>query len=597
MLHERCPRMGRKAGACWDCNKIGFSAGRSVLRAFLAVSVTTLLTVELGGAQVPPGLPIPLPVPKLPDKPQTTPPVLPPMESPPEPALPKPPDRTPPFRIAVKDIMFQGNTVFTAEQLREVTDPFIKKGEVTAEDIETLRLALTRYYVDRGYATSGAIVPDQDLADQILTIQIIEGRLMKIEVEENYWFREPYIRWRIERGAGPPVNVLALQEHLQLLQLDPRFTRINANLKPGLALGESHLDLRVTEANPFKARLGFNNYLSPTVGAEQGFLSLEQQNVTGFGDQLSVYAAGSSGAHPVITVNYAIPIHPTDTTLSFQYRRFAFAVREEPFNILDIENRAEGYRIGLRQPLLRSLRQELAVSITGEHQTNRSFLLGAPFEFTAGATGGVFRLSVLRVGQEYLYRTDRQVFAFLSRFSVGFGDVLGSSSGSAVPGSADGRFFSWLGEAQLVRQLEFLRTQLITKATAQLTPDHVFPLEQLAVGGRYSVRGYREFALVRDNAVLASIEARIPIYPINQNAERDVLFIAPFLDFGHSWSSEIGTLHPRTLASVGAGLIWNIPWKDSRFELYYGKQLNRLEVGNGNLQDHGIHLQVVLSAF
>lgn len=427
-----------------------------------------------------------------------------------------------------------------------------------------------------------------------MTIQIIEGRLAKIGVEDNYWFREPYIRWRVERGAGPPVNVQALQKQLQLLQLDPRFTRLNANLKPGLTLGESHLNLRVTEANPFKVRLGFNNYLSPTVGAEQGFLSVEHQNVTGFGDQLSVYAAGSSGAHPVVTVGYTIPIHPSDTTLSFQYRRFAFAVRSEPFNRLDIENRSEGYRIGLRQPLLRSLRHELAISVTGEHQTNQSFLLGEPFEFTVGATNGVFRISALRFGQEYLYRTESQVFAFLSRFSVGFGNVLGSSGGNAVAGSADGRFFSWLGEAQWVRQLEFLRTQVLSRATAQITPDHLFPLEQVAVGGRYSVRGYREFALVRDNAVLASLEARIPVY---SRAEKDVLFVAPFLDFGHSWSSEIGTLHSRTLASIGAGVIWNLPWKDSRFELYYGKQLNRLEVGHGNLQDHGVHLQVTIAAF
>lgn len=563
-----------------------------------AVGVVTVMSVLLTGgfgyAQIIPGLPIPPPRPTLPDRPQDSPPVLPQKETSPPPVPPTQPDVAGSTRISIKDIVLQGNTVFTAEQLRAVTEPFIQKRELTTEDIEALRLALTRYYIDRGYATSGAIVPDQELVDQVLMIQIIEGRLAKIEVEDNYWFREPYIRWRVERGAGPPLNVLALQEHLQLLQLDPRLTRLNANLKPGLALGESHLNLRVTEANPFKARIGFNNYLSPTVGAEQGFLSLEHQNVTGFGDQLSVYAAGSSGAHPVITVGYSIPIHSSDTTLSFQYRRFAFAVQSEAFKALDIENRSEGYRIGLRQPLIRSLRHELAVSVTGDHQTNKSFLLGEPFEFTAGATNGVFRISALRFGQEYLYRTESQVLAFFSRFSIGFGDVLGSSSGNAAVGSADGRFFAWLGEAQWVRQLEFLRTQLVSRATAQITPDHLFPIEQVAVGGRFSVRGYREFALVRDNAVLASLEARVPVYT---HAQRDVLLFAPFVDFGHSWSSEIGTLHPRTLASVGAGVIWNLPWKDSRFELYYGKQLNRLELGHGNLQDHGIHLQVVIQAF
>ncbi len=311
-----------------------------------AALVSILLTVGVGNAQGIPGLPIPPPLPTLPDTPQAIPPVLPKNDTSPPPVAPRHQDLTPPIRISVKDIVLHGNTVFTTEQLRAVTEPFIRKQELTTEDIESLRLALTRYYVDRGYATSGAIVPDQELADNVLTVQIIEGRLAKIEVEDHYWFREPYIRWRVERGAGPPVNVLALQEQLQLLQLDPRFTRLNANLKPGLALGESHLDLRVTEANPFKARIGFNNYLSPTVGAEQGFLNLEHQNVTGFGDQLSVYAAGSSGAHPVITVGYSIPIHPSDTTLSFQYRRFAFAVQSEAFKALDIENRAEGYRSG-----------------------------------------------------------------------------------------------------------------------------------------------------------------------------------------------------------------------------------------------------------
>jgi hemolysin activation/secretion protein len=128
-----------------------------------------------------------------------------------------------------------------------------------------------------------------------------------------------------------------------------------------------------------------------------------------------------------------------------------------------------------------------------------------------------------------------------------------------------------------------------------LTPDHLFPLEQVSVGGRYSVRGYREFALVRDNAVLASLEARIPFY--TNAAGKDVLFLAPFVDYGQGWNSQVDTPDPRTLASVGGGLIWNIPWKDSRFEIYYGKQLKRLDLGDGNLQDHGIHLQLVIQAF
>lgn len=543
-------------------------------------------------AQVPPSLPLPPqrpPPPTLPPKP--APPPLAPVPAPP----PGPETREfPGLKILVKDIELRGNTVFTNEQLSEVTAPYTNR-ELTTEDIEALRLALTIYYINRGYATSGATVPDQDFAENVLIVQIIEGRLAKIDVEGNYWFRTSYIRSRIERGAGPPVNVNALQERLQLLQLDPRFQRMNAELQPGLALGESHLNLRVTESNPFKVRFQFNNYQSPTVGAEQGLVTVEHQNVTGFGDSLSVQYGRSRGVDPIINVRYAVPIHPSDTTLSLQYRRFAFAVQEEPFKALNIENRAEIYSVGLRQPLYRSLQHEFAVSLTGEHEKNKSFLLGEPFEFVAGATNGVFRVSAARFGQEYIYRTAYQVLSILSRFSIGIGDVLNSSSSSSVAGSADGRFFAWLGEAQWVRQLEFLRTQLVSRVTAQLTPDHLFPLEQMSVGGRYSVRGYREYSLVRDNATIASFEARIPFY--TTAAGVDTLFLAPFVDYGHSWNSQVATPDPRTLASVGGGLIWNIPWRDSRFEIYYGKQLNRLKLGDGNLQDHGVHLQLVVQAF
>lgn len=542
-------------------------------------------------SQLTPTLPLPLQRPP--------PPALPPTPAPPPLApIPAPPTgpesrEFPGLKILVKDIELRGNTVFTSEQLKEITAPYINR-ELTTEDIEALRLALTLYYINRGYATSGATVPDQDLAGNILIIQIIEGRLAKIDVEGNYWFRTSYIRSRIERGAGPPVNVNALQERLQFLQLDPRFQRMNAELQPGLALGESSLNLRVTESNPFKVRFQFNNYQSPTVGAEQGLVTVEHQNVTGFGDSLSVQYGRSRGVDPIINVRYVVPIHPSDTTLSFQYRRFAFAVQEEPFKALNIENRAEIYSIGLRQPLYRSLQHEFAVFLTGEHEKNKSFLLGEPFEFVAGATNGQFRVSAARFGQEYTYRTAYQVLSILSRFSIGIGDVFDSSGSSSVPGSADGRFFAWLGEAQFIRQLEFLRTQLVSRVTAQLTPDHLFPLEQVSVGGRYSVRGYREYSLVRDNATLASIEARVPIY--TTAAGVDTLFLAPFVDYGRSWNSQVATPDPRTLASVGGGLIWNIPWRGSQFEIYYGKQLNRLDLGDGNLQDHGVHLQLVIQA-
>jgi hemolysin activation/secretion protein len=118
----------------------------------------------------------------------------------------------------------------------------------------------------------------------------------------------------------------------------------------------------------------------------------------------------------------------------------------------------------------------------------------------------------------------------------------------------------------------------------------------MAVGGRYSVRGYREYTLIRDNAAMGTLELRVPVY--TTKAGIDTLFVVPFFDVGHGWDTTVQTPDspPKTLASVGLGAIWNF-WRGSRFEIYWGKQLNTFDTNRGNLQDHGVHLQLVVEAF
>lgn len=534
----------------------------------------------------------------LPPKPPQLPPAPPPPR-PPELEIPAPERKAPPEEgitaptIFIKDIRLTGNTAFTSQQLSEVTDSY-KNRNLTAEDLEALRLALTAYYINRGYVTSGALIPEQTVADGILDLQIVEGKLAEINVDDLQWFRPSYFQRRLNLAAGPPLNVNDLQQRLQILQNDPRVQRINAELRPGLTRGESTLNVKVTEANPLKVWLAFNNYQSPVVGAEQGFVTVAHRNLLGLGDELSLQYGRSAGVNPILNFRYAIPVTPRDTTVSFQYRRFDFSVIEDPFQKGDIENKAEIFSIAARQPVYRTALQEFALSLTGEYEQNKSFVMGVPTELVAGSPDGVFRVSALRFGQEYTRRSSEQVLAALSRFSVGIGVLGATTNGDAnLP---DARFFSWLGQAQLIRQLPWRRTQLVTRGLVQLSNDHLFTLEQIAVGGRYSVRGYREFTLIRDNAAMASIEARVPIY--TDKAGIDTLFLAPFFDIGHGWETTVPTpdTPPQTLASVGIGAIWNF-WRGSHFEIYWGKQLNEFDTGRDNLQDHGIHLQLVVEAF
>ena len=173
------------------------------------------------------------------------------------PPAPIPPETAPfpTLRVFVREIRVTGSTIFSAEELAKVTAPYVNR-EVTSEDLEALRVALTLLYVNNGYVNSGAILPDQSVSEGVVTYQIIEGRLTAVDVEGNRWFRSSYFQKRFFLDAGPPLNVNALQRRLQLLLEDSRIQRLNAELKPGLRPGEGILDVRVEERTPYRLSFG-----------------------------------------------------------------------------------------------------------------------------------------------------------------------------------------------------------------------------------------------------------------------------------------------------------------------------------------------------
>lgn len=497
------------------------------------------------------------------------------------------------IRVFLRDIRVVGSTIFTGDELAKVTAPYLNR-DITTDDLESLRLGLTMLYINKGYVTSGAIVPDQKVEDGVVTIQIVEGTLTRIDVEGTDWFRPAFLRDRIELGAGAPVNLYSLQERLLMLQQDPRIRQLNAELRPGIARGESELHVKVAENSPWKAWLDFSNYQTPVVGAERGLATVAHQNVTGNGDTFSFTYGKSAGVDPIIDTSYVLPLTKYDTTFSASYRRNDFTIIEQPFKALEISSNAEIIGMTLRQPVYKTVNKEFSLAVTGEHLHNKIRLFGQGFEFIPGMTNGVGNVSALRFIQEWVQRSQTTVLAVRSRFSVGL-NVLGATVNSGPV--ADGQFFSWLGQVQAVQRMEqWGGLQFLERMDLQLANDRLFPLEQMPVGGRFSVRGYRENTLVRDNAFLVSGEARLPVLRFADGEDR--LQLAAFTDYGRAWNAKGTTGDPHFLVSVGLGVRWSIlPKERVRTEVYWGVPLNFVATPEQNLQDHGIHFQITAQVF
>jgi len=530
-------------------------------------------------------------------QPEPAPPSLPKFILPPVETLPElQPKRAPGLRVMVQTIRVEGSTVLSQEEIGMITAPYEKR-ELSTEDLEQLRRALTQAYINKGYVNSGAIIPDQSIQDGQLTYQIIEGKLTDIHIEGTKYFLPFYFRQRIEQSAGPPLNIRPLKERLEILLQDTRIQRLNSALKPGLKPGEATLDVRVEEASPFKAWAEFNNFQSPTIGAERGLGTIAVDNPLGVGDHFAFTYGQSEGLNPLLDTTYVVPFTPQDTTLGFRYRRNDFRVVTSPFDDLNIKTTAEIFTITLRQPVYRSLTDEVTLSLIGEHLETKSTLDGTGFSFIPGTTNnGKAVVSALRFGQEWVHRQPTQVFAVYSRFSVGL-DVLNATNNQTTSDDPDSHFFIWLGQAEWARRIDPWGIQFISNLALQISNDSLFPLEQFAVGGRYSVRGYRENQLVRDNAFLFSIESRIPVLPDLTGSNFSVQ-IAPFIDVGRSWNAKFSTPDPETLASIGVGL--RLGFFDRAFaNVYWGQQLNHVTEPSpkNDLQDNGVHVQFIWNIF
>lgn len=290
-------RGGLRWGGLWSSIRlwkvatlIGGSTGVSswakvTLMISMSLGMTLLASVNTQGQANLDVVPPTRPQPEEPTFPQ--PPEQPPLrhpELPPVPPLsPKEQQRLPLRQFQLRQVRIVGNTVFSEETLSAVAEPYLNR-PVSSEDLEALRRALTRLYVNAGYINSGAVLPDQTITNGTITYRIIEGTLTDVTFSGRRWFRDAYFRRRLTLGVEPPLNVNVLQERLLRLQQDDRIEQLNAELQPGIRPGESELHVQVTEHSPYFVALEFNNYQSVTIGAERGLLTVAHRNLTGHGD-------------------------------------------------------------------------------------------------------------------------------------------------------------------------------------------------------------------------------------------------------------------------------------------------------------------------
>jgi len=343
--------------------------------------------------------------------------------------------------------------------------------------------------------------------------------------------------------------------------------------------------------------INYNNDITPQIGSYQGEVTFGFINMTNLSEILLAQYARSVGMDEY-SAKISLPIFSFGTKLAIAYEKTESTIESYPYDDFDIESDRDHYYIALTHPFYKTDTDKVEFQVKFEKRRINSYMLGQKWSFTRGVSNGQSDSSILRVSQFWEKKLKQSELSIKSTFNIGLEEYKHKDI-DYQRANIDGKFFCWTGELYYQRQLSLLKSILVFRIDFQasdepLPDDSVKPIEHISIGGGSSVRGYRKNSIITDNAIISSIEWRIPIFNIkilniSKDNEDGNIKIAPFFDWGHGWNTTAYSPEIDYIYSAGLGLLWDIS-KTNYFQFYWGKALRDLEVNSEyDIQDDGIH--------
>jgi hemolysin activation/secretion protein len=476
-------------------------------------------------------------------------------------------------RFIVKKIVVKGNTLIDDAVLAPVLE--VGDGlEVTLGILHLMAHEITALYAMNGYILTRAYVPEQEIENGIVTIQVVEGKLGKIEVGGNEKFKREEILARLQPlQDNPALKESTLEKYLLGLNAIQGL-EVKAVLKPGEVFGTSDLTLKVEESRPYRIAFDADNFGSRFTGEQRYGLTGEIGSLLRLGDSLYIRGVKSDQDQVYINPSYTIPIGPygTNATLSYIFTDFNLGGN---LVALNAGGRANIFTMDVTHSLIRGRSSEFHLSLGGEIRNFENDLAGTlssddKLRDAYLAAGGFFK-DPLRARTFYTLRLQQ-----------GFSE---SDVSDPLNSRFQGRGDTLISSFDVTRyQSTFIgKTYLMIKARGQVASKRVLSPDLFAIGGFGSVRGYPLAEAAGDNGFFVSAELVIP-FPFKVTVIKNprkiqldqVLSLFAFLDHGQVFikNRQPGE-NDRELNGVGLGMRIYIPplginYPAVSFSLAYG---------------------------
>jgi hemolysin activation/secretion protein len=460
-------------------------------------------------------------------------------------------------KIFIRQVSLEGNTSISSKKILTWISSFLNK-ELSLKNIYELCHVIDQHYAKEGYFLARAYPPPQNIEKGVLTIKIIEGRLGRVSVVGNKFYKTEFIKSYFNSLLNKPLKKEAFMRALMLLN-DNTDLVAGAIFEKGKEFGCADVIIRVKDSKPMHLYFNGNNYGRNLTTNARGGGRFDWGNVLVQGDKFSIAEVlGLPVSALYFTdVRYLAPINKNGASLEGAYLFSKFKIQEDV--PLHLKGSSSIATLKFNQALTRKPTLSTDFFAFFDYKQIKNYTLDYLTSFD--------KLRVLTLGA-FLDHFDRwngrdyfkvQLAAGVPYFLGGMAPVDPQSS--RVGGG--GRFVQLNVDYDRLQRLP-KEYYLYFHGSAQISPSYLTLPQQIYLGGVDTVRGYPLAAALGDNGYYLNLEFRIPPPFFGESKFfkskmkwKEVLQFDVFLDHGGAALQSIATTF---LTGTGLGLRLNGPY-------------------------------------
>lgn len=254
----------------------------------------------------------------------------------------------PQLRFVLREVVTGESGLLGAEQLRATWAALVGR-EVGLEDLRGVVAAINELYWREGHYAAMATLPPQRIAEGVLRIELVEGRVQRLTVDALDTAVQPLARSVFDLQPGELFGGPQLQQRLARFNRGSD-TRFFAPLRPGTEPGTTEVVAEVELPPRFDLSAALHNEASDSVGREQLEVSANLRRLLGGADRLNLTAQRSQGLTQFVLA-YSTPVNRVGTRLAGSLAQGRTQTVAGGLGALDVEGSSRVFGLTLTHPL------------------------------------------------------------------------------------------------------------------------------------------------------------------------------------------------------------------------------------------------------